>query len=118
MYSKRHHGRKVIKIRILVTGGSGLLGVKISEVGIKQGHRVTLGYNSHTLENSNSMKLDVTDRHEVTRAFEQVKPDAVIHAAALTDVDLCEKEQELAYRINVKGTRNIVNAPKDLKHIL
>lgn len=108
----------MVKIRILVTGGSGLLGAKIAEVGIRHGHHITLGFNSHTLEPGNSLKLDVTDSHEVTRAFELVKPEAVIHAAALTDVDRCEREQKLAFKINVEGTRNVLNASNQLGSFL
>jgi len=99
----------VISIRVLVTGGSGLLGVKIAEVGKKYGHQIILGFNSHPVDQVESLKLDVTNVSEASRAFIQVKPDAVIHAAALTDVDRCEREQGLAYKINVDGTRNIVN---------
>ena len=99
----------MVSIRILVTGGSGLLGAKIAEVGQKYGHQITLGFNDHPVDHVDSLKLDITDVGEVSGAFIQVKPDAVIHAAALTDVDRCEREPELAYKINVDGTRNIVN---------
>ena len=41
--------------------------------------------------------------------FNSVRPDVVIHAAALTNVDKCELEQDTAYKINVLCRRNIVN---------
>jgi dTDP-4-dehydrorhamnose 3,5-epimerase len=55
--------------------------------------------------------LDVTDRSSVAAALAGV--DVVIHLAAVTDVDLCEREPELADRINVEGTRNVVVAAAD-----
>ena len=42
--------------------------------------------------------------------FRAIKPDVVVHAASLTDVDKCETNKELAWKINVEGTKNIVEA--------
>ncbi len=40
----------------------------------------------------------------------KVGPEVIIHSAALTDVDRCERENELAYKMNVEGTRAIAMA--------
>jgi len=42
----------------------------------------------------------------------RIKPEIIIHSAALTDVDRCERERELAYKINVQGTRMVSEASK------
>lgn len=55
-------------------------------------------------------QLDVTDARQVETLMERIRPDWVVHAAALTDVDRCEVERELARRVNVAGTENVVRA--------
>ena len=40
----------------------------------------------------------------------RIEPEVIIHSAALTDVDRCEREKELAYKMNVEGTRAIATA--------
>jgi len=53
------------------------------------------------------MKMDVADANEVLKVLSGVKPDVVIHAAAETNVDKCEINKELAWKVNAEGTRNI-----------
>ncbi|HOG45396.1 MAG TPA: dTDP-4-dehydrorhamnose reductase [Anaerolineae bacterium] len=55
-------------------------------------------------------ELDVTDALQVRRAFDAFRPEAVIHAAALTNVDQCESQPELTYRVNALGTQNVALA--------
>lgn len=101
-----------------MTGGSGLLGGAIASAGRKAGYDMVVGYNSHTLDDSSSIKLDIIDDQSVSKAIEKEKPDVVIHAAAMTDVDRCEMKPTLAYDVNVEGTRNIVRVLKKSKAFL
>ena len=55
-------------------------------------------------------ELDVTDAAQVRSTLEAFAPDLVIHAAAMTDVDRCEREPDLAYRANALGTQNVALA--------
>jgi dTDP-4-dehydrorhamnose reductase len=61
----------------------------------------------------NFVRLDVSNKELVDETFRRVRPDVVVHAATLTDVDKCELNKEFAWKINVEGTKNIVEAAKD-----
>lgn len=61
---------------------------------------------------------DLTDKAKVMELMEMVKPSCIIHAAAMTDVNLCERTPDMAMSVNVLATRNIVQAmPKDCRII-
>jgi len=45
--------------------------------------------------------------------IQKIKPEVIIHTAALTNVDECEANKELAYKINVEGTKRLVEIAKD-----
>ena len=55
------------------------------------------------------MRADCLDYFQLSSLFEELKPDIVINLVALTNVDLCEKEPELAKKINVISARNIAS---------
>jgi len=54
-----------------------------------------------------TLPLDITDGEKTYRQVTKINPDIVIHTAAYTDVDGCETNRDLAFRINGLGTRNI-----------
>ncbi len=53
---------------------------------------------------------DISDGRQVAEAIDQHHPDIVIHAAAFTAVDECERQPEVAFRVNSEGTRNVALA--------
>jgi dTDP-4-dehydrorhamnose reductase len=53
---------------------------------------------------------DITDRACVAQAIDEFRPDVVIHAAAMTDVDGCARDPDAAYRVNALGTQNVALA--------
>ena len=55
-------------------------------------------------------ELDITDREQVMNAIKEYKPDVIFHCAAWTAVDKAETEKELCEKVNVVGTKNIVDA--------
>lgn len=60
---------------------------------------------------------DITDKEKIARLFKEIEPWLVIHSAAYTDVDGCERDKKRAYQVNVKGTHNIAIASKIAKAI-
>ena len=53
---------------------------------------------------------DVSDADGVNMFAEMNRPDVIINCAGITDVQLCETEPELAYRVNALGARNLAVA--------
>ena len=80
----------------LVTGGNGMVGTYF-EGGIRT-------------DIEGPEYLDVRDPRAVDRAIRRSWPDAVLHLAAETDVDRCEREQDGAYQTNAIGTLNVAQA--------
>ncbi len=100
-----------LAMKILVTGGSGLLGRALLRQASEH-HLDAVGtYNRASQERG--ILLDVTDQERVREAIQQVQPEWIIHAAALTDVDRCEREPDEAWRANAHGTKNVVDAGKE-----
>ena len=101
-------------MKVFITGGSGLLGSKVAEIAFERGYDVYSGYNSHKPEFGEPVKFDLANPDSIVKAIGKVKPDIIIHSAALTDVDKCEVEKELAYRINVEGTKVVAEMARKL----
>ncbi len=90
--------------KILVTGCGGQLGRAISREYEGSGAELVL---TDVRQGDGASALDITDVGEVMDFVRGVKPDAIINCAAHTAVDLCEKQWDLAYRINAIGPRNL-----------
>ena len=100
-------------MRIFVTGGSGLLGSKIVKYA-KEKNEVVSTYQSHLINGQGFKieRLDIKNSNQVTKLIEKYHPDVVVHSAALTNVDYCEKNRDEAWLTNAKGTENVANACK------
>ena len=90
---------------ILVTGASGLLGANLVRHYATR-HRCTGLYATHPIAISGAVmeQINLTDQESVSRTLERIKPDLIIHCAAATNVEWCEKHPELAKAINVDAT--------------
>src|SRR5438128_3542317 len=93
-------------MRIVVTGGSGMLGHCLMRRACCQ-HQVWGSYHTHRVEipGCSTFSMDVTDESQVRAQLAACDPEVVIHTAALTDVDECERSPEKAKLINSEGTR-------------
>ena len=89
---------------ILVTGASGLLGSKLVSRAIETSKQVTALSHRHTLRfaGADAYNLDLRDFAATRRLVENLRPSAIAHCAAATNVDWCEDNPEEADRLNVQ----------------
>ena len=85
-------------IKIWITGANGQIGTAINEV---------LDPLEAEVFNTDKEDLDITDTEEVLNFGEMNRPDVIINCAGIVDLNLCEKEPELVYRVNALGARNL-----------
>jgi len=97
-----------------VTGASGLLGHKLVQLALENHHEVYSIYKENPIDLGKPIKLDLTDQSQVSKTITRLKPQAIIHTAAYTDVDGCEINQDLAWKANAEATRYIVEASANL----
>ena len=89
-------------MKILITGGKGMLGRTLQrELG---------GENEIVV--ADIPEWDITDADAFTEKTIAAAPDVVVHCAAMTKVDDCETNRELAFKLNEEGTRNVALACK------
>ena len=87
-------------MKVLLTGGKGMLGrTLVRELG-----------GEFEVVPTDLPEADITDEDAIDAVIAQASPDAVIHCAAMTAVDKCETERDLAFRLNARGTANVASA--------
>ncbi|MCY7349304.1 MAG: SDR family oxidoreductase [Cytophagaceae bacterium] len=100
---------------LLITGSNGLLGQKLVAL-LRHNPDINLvatarGANRLPFSDGYAYhEMDITDAANVANVMDEVRPQAVIHAAAMTNVDQCEAEKELCWNMNVHATEYIVDA--------
>ena len=112
-------------MRFFVTGVNGQLGYDVMNELAKRGHTaigsdIAPAYdgvvNGSAVTTMPYVSLDITDREAVDRVISEICPDAVVHCAAWTAVDLAEEHDnvELVHKVNADGTKNIADVCKKL----
>jgi len=86
-------------VRILITGAGGQLGRDLQRA-----------LSTHDLLPLTRQQLDITDADGVAGALAAFGPEAVVHAAALTDTTRCEREPVFAYEVNATGAANVARS--------
>lgn len=99
-------------MKVLVTGTNGLLGQKLVAL-LSQDLNITLiatgrGPNRNLSGSYVYFRCDLTVEGEVATLFRIHRPDAVVHCAAMTQVDECELKQEECFQANVSATKYII----------
>ena len=81
---------------VLITGGTGALGKELQKIfpeNISPNHE----------------ELDITDKKQVKKIFQQNEIDTIIHTAAITKIRKCEEDKTLTWNVNVQGTKNLID---------
>ena len=86
-------------MKVMLTGGKGMLG-----------RTICAELTDFEVIPTDLPDADITDPAGFDALLRRVRPDAVIHCAAMTAVDKCESEVDLAYRLNAFGTANVASA--------
>ena len=84
-------------VKTLITGSKGMLGSGFVE-----------HFNNGIVKGYSRSNLDINNDQQISKVLELEKPDIIIHTAAFTDVDGCEKNKDKAYLVNTVGTMNLV----------
>ena len=98
-------------MKLFVTGAAGQLGHDIIKEAEKRGHEAV---GTDLGERWNGLQMDITDAEAVSRTIREINPDIVYHCAAWTAVDAAEDAQEIVFKVNALGTRNIAEACKEV----
>jgi len=105
-----------VQKKILLTGANGLLGQKAAEVFAREtDHELLLADLASRAEEPRKysyIQLDITNKEKVKSTVKDYKPDIIINAAAYTNVDGCETERELSWRVNVDAVKNLIIASR------
>ena len=96
--------------KILVTGGSGLLGYYLQQN--LTDPDVYFTYKENKLDFKKTNFLDITDKSNLEKIFKKIKPNVIFHTAAVTDLDWCEKHEKETYALNTNPIKNIANLAK------
>ncbi|HAZ10466.1 MAG TPA: hypothetical protein DCY56_05100 [Candidatus Omnitrophica bacterium] len=98
-------------MKLLIIGASGVLGSRLYNDAIKNKWNVLGTYCSHECEGL--FYLDVRDKASLEKVFNFFRPETVVMAGGITDVDLCTLKPKLAMDVNIKGTMNLVKKTKE-----
>ena len=101
--------------KILITGSNGLLGQKLVSLLAQQSDiqliATSRGKNRLSFTNGYEyQEMDITNAQQVAEVIGRILPDAIIHTAAMTNVDQCESEKDLCWTMNVKVLEYLTEA--------
>lgn len=107
-------------MNILITGANGLLGQHLIKHLLEQQHTVIATSKGPSRlpfaenEQYSYHQLDITDGPAVNSLLHRFHPHAILHAAAMTQVDVCEENKIDCWNVNVTATRFVLDAAKEI----
>lgn len=95
-------------MKFLVTGSAGLVGNQVVKDLSKSSDEIYSCYRTSKPEFGMPVQMDLTSSESIKSIINKIHPDCVIHLGAMTNVDLCETQKDLAMKINAEATETIV----------
>jgi len=96
------------KPRLLVIGARGFLGTHVDRAA-RHHYDVIRANRSRILDDTDAI-IDIADPFTINRAFADMQPDAVLLLAAISDIDRCQRDRQLAMAVNLHGAEAVANA--------
>jgi dTDP-4-dehydrorhamnose reductase len=100
-------------MKILITGAAGMLGTDARRILAARGHDL-VPTDVGAAASGDIRPLDITDLAAARALFAEIKPDVVLHGAAYTNVDGCERDPDLAHRVNALGSWAVASAAEEV----
>lgn len=97
-------------MKILVIGGDAFFGKKIVTI-LSKDHKVISSH--HIGKRKDQIEIDLERKEEILPKIKEIKPDIIIVVAALNSIEGCEKNKELAWKINVESLEPLIKYSKD-----
>jgi len=94
-------------MKFFVTGSAGLVGQQVVHDLAEAGDEVYSAYHDSKPMLGIPTHMDLNSPDTIKEILEKINPDAIIHLGAITEVDLCESNKNLALQINAKATEII-----------
>jgi dTDP-4-dehydrorhamnose reductase len=109
--------------RVLICGSNGLLGQRLALVLGHETEYEVLNTARHRLfmldrHLFDYTQLDITSKGDVKSLVTSFRPDIIVNTAAMTNVDACETQRELAWKVNVVGVENLVEVARRINSLL
>lgn len=104
-------------MKVLITGAKGQLGNELMSIisnGQSEISKVSSFIKEMEIIPMDIDKLDISDIVMVKKVIKEIKPDVVINCAAYTNVDACETDSDIAFKVNTIGPRNLAIATEEI----
>lgn len=105
-------------MKILITGANGFLGQHLCSF-LKKSHTIFAtgkGEKRIPFDDVTFLPADIADANAVEQLLNNIQPEVIIHAAAMSRPDECDVNKELCDKINVAGTNHLINAAEKSTH--
>ncbi len=111
---RKLNNRNTKEMKLLITGINGFVAgsVVAHAKGKWEIHGIARSESLISIPEVIHHSMDLLDEEKLAVLFSNIRPDAVIHTAAIANIDICEREKEMAERVNVEMTRTLATLCK------